>query len=72
MFLHPRFFPRVDSAFAKGLPAVAGGALLGCLPINRNLRTKTTHFLRIQTPHVTGPAFASAIGRPASLRASLI
>jgi hypothetical protein len=30
------------------------------------------HFLRIQTPHVTGPASSSVIGRPATLRASFI
>ena len=35
-------------------------------------RTKTAQALRIQTPHVTGPASLSVIGRPATLRASLI
>ncbi len=35
-------------------------------------RPKTAHFLRIQTPHVTGPASLSVIGRPATLRASFI
>src|ERR1700688_97768 len=33
---------------------------------------KNPHFLRIQTHHVTGPTSLSPIGRPASLRASLI
>lgn len=37
-----------------------------------NERPETAHFLRIQTPHVTGPASLSVIGRPAPLRASFI
>lgn len=32
----------------------------------------SAHFLRIQTPHVTGPASSLVIGRPATLRASFI
>jgi hypothetical protein len=32
----------------------------------------SAHFLRIQTPHVTGPASLSLIGRPVNLRASFI
>ena len=35
-------------------------------------RPKAAHFLRIQTPHVIGPASLSFIWWPASLRASFI
>jgi hypothetical protein len=47
---------------------VGGGAVLE----RAFERRETAHFLRIQTPHVTGPASLSVIGRPATLRASFI
>ena len=40
--------------------------------IRQHKGPKTAHFLRIQMPHVTGPASLSVIGRPATLRASFI
>ena len=58
------WFSWKESGYEAARAQVESTSHIGC--------PRIAQVLRIQTPHVTGPASSSVIGRPANLRASFI